>query len=281
MTTLPVLRRIACAVDLSEHSRLALRHAVALANLYGAELVAVHAVSPGELPATADELRRFTADAGRVVASRVVEGVAWRTILEQASELSADALVIGSHGRAGIERLLLGSVAEKVIRRASSPVMTITASTPYERQPSFSRVLCAVDFSPSANRALTYALSVADRAAGQLAVLHVLEMPEVPEEMPECPDYDVDEYWRGYRETSCRRLEEQIPASLRARCSIDVVMAPGASYKEILRNASDGHHDLVVVGTQGRGAVDRLFVGSTAEQIVRAAECPVMTVRPD
>ena len=87
-------------------------------------------------------------------------------------------------------------------------------------------------------------------------------------------------FWKAYRDRSCRWIEASIPEPLRARCTVETVMAVGKAHHEILRRARDGGCDLIVLGTQGRGAFERLLLGSTAEQVVRRSPCAVLTVRP-
>ena len=229
--------------------------------------------------AARESLERFVAAATRrQVECEAVDGQPGRQIVERAAALHADAVVLGTHGRSGVERLMLGSVADRVLRRAPCPVMTVPPGAP--ASPAFSRLLCATDLSPTADRALAAALAVVERSGGRLLVLHALEMPDLPGDIPGCPDYDVEEFWKAYRDRSCRWIEASIPEPLRARCMVETVMAVGKAHHEILRRARDGGCDLIVLGTQGRGAFERLLLGSTAEQVVRRSPCAVLTVRP-
>ncbi len=139
------IRHILCPVDLSETSRHALDHALAIANWYDARVTVFHVFSVPQLliappvgmveelaelrprpEEVADEVRRF---AGLTAASRtdvvVVEGNPVREILDQVERLSADLLVMGTHGRSALSQMLLGSVAENVIRRAPCPVVVV------------------------------------------------------------------------------------------------------------------------------------------------------------
>ena len=115
---------------------------------------------------------------GITIEAAVREGSAAAEILDQAAGMKADLLVIGTHGRSGFERLVLGSVAEKVLRKASCPVMTVPKRLP-DAMPTgpvvYNRILCPVDFSESSLHALKYAISMAKEADGRLTVLHVVE----------------------------------------------------------------------------------------------------------
>src|SRR5688500_17795398 len=175
------IRRILCPVDFSDYSRRALDHAIAIARWYGSTVTALHVVSPapaagyGPGPGTFPpmvltavhrahllaETRAFVeAEGAPGVGTEAVvrEGQTAAEIVDQATGMNADLLVIGTHGRSGFERLLLGSVAEKVLRKARCPVLTVPGRLP-DAVPAgpglFKRILCAVDFSESSMNALT------------------------------------------------------------------------------------------------------------------------------
>ena len=194
------IRRILCPIDFSDYSRRALDHAIAIARWYGSTVTALHVFSPTPVAAygtspevfapivlTAVDRDQLLADTKAFVAAEaapgitieavVREGTTAAEILDQASDMNADLLVMGTHGRSGFERLLLGSVAEKVLRKASCPVLTVPRRLP-DAVPAgpviFKRILCPVDFSDSSLLALKYAKSMAQEADGRLTVLHVL-----------------------------------------------------------------------------------------------------------
>jgi nucleotide-binding universal stress UspA family protein len=295
------IHRILCPVDFSEASRRALEHAAALARWYEARLFALHVVPlvpttlsfpPAISAATMEpvppeafhaELRRFVAPAADTVPAEtvVMSGDPARTVLEQARALEADLVVLGTHGRSGFERLVLGSVAEKVLRRATCPVLTVppaVAEHPATARPPYQRILCPVDFSATSDRALRYAFSLAEEAKARLTVLHVLEwFPE--QEIREHRHFDVPEYRRFLEEDARRRLAEAIPEDVRTWCEPVEKVGCGKPYREILRVAAEDRSDAVVMGVHGRGALDVALFGSTTNQVVRQAHCPVLTVR--
>ena len=139
----------------------------------------------------------------------------------------------------------------------------------------FARILCAVDFSPQSRVALTYALSLATEANGELSVVHVVEVvPQFQELMaPALPDIDA---WMN---DARRRLHEVVPEAARSQCTVSEVVTSGKPYREILLAATDRHSDLIVMGVHGRGVADRFFFGSTTSHVVREAHCPVLTLR--
>ena len=298
------IRRILCPVDFSEHSRRALDHAVAIARWYRSTITALHVVSAVPVAAYAPgplvyepllltgpdrdqlqaNLERFVdaeAAPGVAIECRVREGVAATEILDEAVEMDADLVTIGTHGRSGFERLVLGSVAEKVLRKARCPVLTVSAAQP-DAVPAaavvFKRILCAVDFSDSSMQAMNYAMSLAQEADGELTLLHVL--PEMPEAMAAAPGEGTLADIMRQREADLRaQLQDAIPESVAAYCRIETVMPHGQPWREILREAAARQVELIVMGVQGRGAVDLMFFGSTTQHIVRQATCPVLTIK--
>ncbi|MGH7556160.1 MAG: universal stress protein, partial [Longimicrobiales bacterium] len=192
------INRILCPVDLSEFSRDALRHALALAEWYEAHVTVCHVYSapqpllpvtglPGNAPLLppvqpdeiAEHVRRFCASSlqDREESAEIVvrEGNAAKEIVLLAEQLPADLLVLGTHGRSGFERLFLGSVTERVLRTTHAPVMTIPPPVTQPGPALYKTILCPLDFSDASTRALDYALSLAQEADARLILLHVIE----------------------------------------------------------------------------------------------------------
>jgi nucleotide-binding universal stress UspA family protein len=303
------IKRILCPIDFSEHSRRALEHALAIARWYGSDVAVLHvafavplALGPEPpVPAepTAAQRQRLTAEIPRFVQAAQPGTVRVATVLREganvaavirheADALHADLLTIGTHGRSGINHLLLGSVAEKVLRTAVCPVLTVprSASEPAPAAPiAYKRILCPVDFSDSSMQALQYALSLAQEADAHLTVLHVMtydletEAPEMYETVVADRRLTVEAYREKCEAYSRERLDAAIPRSAREFSTLDTKLAAGKAYREILRIAGDQQMDLIVMGVRGRGAVDRLIFGSTTQHVVRQATCPVLTLR--
>jgi nucleotide-binding universal stress UspA family protein len=301
------IRRILCPIDLSDHSRGALDHAVAIARWYQAKVTVLH-VSPAPIAAYAAgpvvlepmvssaadrehllaEVKAFVAaeSAPRVVIETMLcEGNPATEILDQAGSTEADLLVIGTHGRSGFERLLLGSVAEKVLRKANCPVLTVPkriADIAPARQVLYKRILCSVDFSDSSMHALKYATSLAQETDADLVVLHVVahEFDHAAETAVGAYDagMSVADFLKTREAELCRRLQEAV-SQANEFCSVKPVIAHGKPWREILRVAAQRESDVIVMGVQGRGATDLLFFGSTTQQVVRESPCPVLTLR--
>lgn len=295
------IRHILCPVDLSETSERALVHARALAAWYAADITVLEAIwaalPPIALPAALSsgsetpllapavrqdferELELFCKDGGKEPPrqARVIEGPIVPTILEAASALPADLIVMGTHGRSGFDRLLLGSVTDKILRKATCPVLTIppTASV-VSKNGRYKTILCAVDFSPSSFRGLDYALSLAQETEAAITLAHVIEWPWTTGRPLTATE---DGYRQAARDKALLDLREAVPPDVYDWCRPDVVLGEGRAHEEIVRMARDRQADLIVVGVHGRSALGMAVFGSTANQIIRHAECPVLTVR--
>jgi nucleotide-binding universal stress UspA family protein len=294
------IKHILCPVDFSESSRRALGYAASIARWYGATVTVLHVIPPVSslspaTPAalyppvvfTADDLERFERDLATFAAENcavqpsrmlAVAGGVTSEIVRVAGELPADLLIMGSHGRSGFDRLLLGSVTEKMLRKAPCPVLIVPPHAPESAGPAgepFRAILCAVDFSPASLRALAFAESLAEEADGRLDVLHVLEpgsvFEPVPMGGPRSPATDIAA--RSARD----RLAQLISRDARIYSHVSEIVAAGKAYAEIAREASERHSELIVIGAHG-GHGGLAAFGSTTNHVVREATCPVLMV---
>jgi nucleotide-binding universal stress UspA family protein len=293
-------RRILAAADLSEPSRLALEHAAALARWSGARLAVVNAVAPpdfrliGASPLDAagrerrlDALRRFVQTVTDPSAARLVvrEGEAAAEIAAESLGWGADLVVVGTHGRHGLEHWELGSVAEHVIRTAPCPVLTVPRQSrpplPAGEAP-FRRVLCALDLGPSSGPTLELALALALRARAKTAVLHAME--DVPQDGRRMQLRLGAPLFAAYRDTvekqARQRLREVLPDEVRAACQVEEIVVAGKARRQIVRVAAEREADLVVMGAHGARPFPVTLFGSTAARVVRESPCPVLTVPP-
>ena len=299
------IRRILCPVDFSDYSRRALDHAIAIARWYESTVTALHVFSAAPVAAwgpgpvifqpivlTAVDREQLLTDTkgfieaesapGVAIDAVVREGSTAAEILDQASSMNADLVVIGTHGRSGFERLALGSIAEKVLRQARCPVMTVPPRLP-DAVPAwpvlFKEILCALDFSECSMHALTYALSLAQEADGRLTLVHVLADDVGGQIGMGADDGSLTVVLRQHEADARRLLEQAVPESAAAYCKAESVLLRGKPWKEILRIAAERRAELIVMGVQGRGAADLMFFGSTTQHVVRQATCPVLTLR--
>jgi nucleotide-binding universal stress UspA family protein len=297
------IKRILCPIDFSDHSIHALDHAVAFAKWYGSSITLIHVRPPAPLsyPAGPGMVATFLTPQERaaLLASmnqlqqehcigapctvEVIEVAVATEILATAESSRADLVVLGTHGRSGFERLMLGSITEKVLRRAACPVLTVPAAVASAKPPAelLKSIVCAVDFSDCSMHALTYALSIAKESDANLTVMHVLEVPpDLPPEDTGGP-FSFRDYVESAQQARLARLNKAIPEDARTYCEVDTLVTTGKAYREILRVVEERKAGLLVVGIHGRGAIDRLLFGSTTQHLVRLATCPVLTLRKD
>jgi nucleotide-binding universal stress UspA family protein len=292
------ITQILCPVDFSEISRHALDHAAAIAGWYEARLTLLYVFAnlptmdlPSLVLEDADR-ERLVADLRRMAAAvprevpvdfRVREAqYVHEEILAQLGATRADLLVLGTHGRSGVQRLFLGSVTEKIIRKATCPTLVVpprAPDMPAGAPIQFRRILCAVDFSESSLEAAAYALTLAGQADAQLTLLYVVELPPVLIEEPTVPALDLFRVREAAAADARRRLHELIPEQARTYCTVETAVVEGRAYREILRHATERQSDLIVMGVHGRGALDPLLFGSTTHHVIRASRCPVVIVR--
>jgi nucleotide-binding universal stress UspA family protein len=297
------IRTILCPIDFSDHSRRALQHAVAIARAHKATLVVLHVNPAGAasqvsdslihgtpIPSDlSDEVSRFvqtpeTAGVSIEVVSR--KGIVAEEVLKQARH--SDLLAMGTHGRSGFDRLILGSVTEKVLRKAECPVLVVPGGVPDSLPATpvtFERILCPIDFSDCSRYALNYALSLAQPSAARVTVLHVMvyrmaeEAPEMYETLMSDSRLGLADLHRRFEDYSRERLRSAVAEAVDASATVETQLAVGKPYREILRIAGEQRADLIVMGVHGRGPGDLTFFGSTTNHVVRQAHCPVLTVR--
>lgn len=198
-------------------------------------------------------------------------------ILETIDELDVDLVVMGAHGRRGLRRLLLGSIAEEVVRLASCPVLTVREDSEAVRVPP-DRIVVPVDFSPHSRRALAVAKRMA--AVGtRLDLVHVVENPILPHAYDPQPG-DAERFTFP---VIARRVEEAIAGWVaelggpEVVCQVEVL--EGRAADAITDYAAKADADLVVIATHGLTGLDHLLMGSVSERVVRMAPCPVLTLK--
>ena len=295
------LKRILLPTDFSESAEHAKPYAFALAKAFGAELHVAHAENTaylsyvgmyGQGAVIEPNLEQFRAEARAGMqtvldeaATAGLRGEAHFVIGAPASELTRlaesermDLIVIGSHGRSGFDRFVLGSTAEAIVRRSSVPVLTVKL-----REHEFVRghgvslntILCPCDLSGRTPAAVQTAAEWARRFGAKLVLFHVLdERLDYLALAPEMPLVDRSRF-RANAEEALARF-----ASGLSGISVDTVVDAGAPHKQIAAAVIAMKVDLIIMQTHGHGPVSHLVLGSTAERTVRLAACPVLTFRP-
>jgi nucleotide-binding universal stress UspA family protein len=292
---LQAIRQVLCATDLGPASDEAIRQAAAIAGATGASLEILHVVAmpapapvaevPPIMPSMDELVRSGQAELERRVSAAGVEaGVPRRAVVAtqaihaeitaRAGALSADLLVLASHQGSALGRVLLGSVADQVVRHAECPVL-ITRPTPTR-----GTVLATTDLSDASRLAVQAAASEARRRDADLVVTHCLDLPPegvglggaaVVPAPPDAPDA------RSVgREEARQRVEDFLQ---RAGVEARVVIEDAPPIRGIVTLAETLPAELVVVGTTGKSAIARLLLGSTAEAVIHKAPCSVLAVR--
>jgi len=294
---------ILCPIDLSEASVRPLTYAAALARWYDARLTVLHVVPtfdpitvrPVTVDGTVEVVQPLPREAVLEGLQQVVEsagagsqdvnlaaeaGDASQAIIDQALTLRADLLVMGTHGRSGFTRFMVGSVAEKVLGHAPCPVLMVpphvTEVLPTEVR--FGNILCPMDFSSSAEQAFGFALDLARQADGTVTLLHVIEWLAEEEPRPHAR-FDIPEY-RGHLTTTAHdRMVALAAGESRTWSKIQDKVVFGRAHRQILSVADEISADLIAMGAQGLGGFGLALFGSTMQQVVRAAHCPVLVIR--
>jgi len=290
--------RVLIASDFSEASDAAVRQGVEVANGDAVALchvmpeLGVHALLPqqyesdlswqiAQQPKLAEALR---SQLGRVLPDRQLSpdifielGSDYDQILRRAEQWQADLIAIGTHGRRGISRLLLGSTADQVIRAGQAPVLV---ARPPRKDAVEGAVLAAVDFTDPALPAVEMAAAEAARRGRKLVVMHAMQFPYEGDAamglIGALPALDTPEV-----RSQKRSLASEIITSALARLQAkgEIVIAEDDPAHETLRLADTLPAELIVVGTHGRRGLSRLVLGSMAARIVERAPCSVLVTR--
>jgi nucleotide-binding universal stress UspA family protein len=283
-------KNILFATDFSDSSRRALLHALAMAKRFDAKLTVVHTAPPEAvtpipmepLPLEVDWQKKRAAESlARLEDFEPLHMYPHEIILRQGNpwlEMSGiiddkgiDLVVLGTHGRGVLGTMLLGSVAEQVLRHAKCPVLTVgpgVSPSVVDHEP-LSHILFATDFSEASLRAFPYALSLAQENNAELTLMHVLEQLR-----PMPGDYS-NELLGDYR----KRLSKLVPEDANLWCKPQVLVDVGVAAETIIRTAHDRLVDLIVMGAHPGGLVASHLAWTVVHSVVRHARCPVLTTR--
>jgi nucleotide-binding universal stress UspA family protein len=303
--SVPVFQSILYATDYSPSSMAALPFLRALARRYGATIHVLHVVAPGSWSSapmdsqSALETERsraewemkklITGDAlrGMRVSSAVEQGQFWEVLSAIIGERQVDLVVLGTHGRGGLKKLVLGSVAEEVFRRATCPVLTVGPhiSDGARAEGTGAPVLFATDFSSGSEHALPYAVSLARTAGSPLVLVHAVSsaLTAMPASMdsvavdPRVAAEIITEIESAARRQLGELLTEEEARELKAEYVVESASAP----ELILRIAEKRQAGIIVMGAHQASAhsLTSHLPWATASEVVRAASCPVLTVR--
>lgn len=295
---MPQIDHIVCPVDLTESSTRALAYAFAWARWYGARVHVVYVaplsvvVAPLSGVAVMTEQRpvaEIRLDVERYVATvpnpgvtvdiQVFEGDPPSFIRKQAERFQRVVIVMGSHGRRGLERFVLGSVAERVVGSAVAPTLIVPPHDTHTpaADPVCKRIVCAVDLLPSSLEGLRYALSLAREADASLEVVHVI--PEAGADVIQTTQhFRVPEYLRYRADEALDEIRRHIPAEARQGCTIHERVVFGGIAESILQEARDTRAELIVMGAGDHAHLRALWLGHATTRIANEAVCPMLVV---
>jgi nucleotide-binding universal stress UspA family protein len=284
--------RILVPTDGSSVAEAAVETAVALGGRFGADLHVAHVLELADArPAADDEtvaelveageravarLGRLAGEYGVDATTEVIEGRGpvplHRSILDAAAEFDADCVVMGTHGRTGLERALLGSVTARTLREASIPVVTVDADSALYPEATVDRLLVPTDGDDAAAAAFDHAETLAASTGATLYLVHVINtrvaatgnLGLVLSQLEESGEAIVEE-----TVTNAERLDPD---------RIESALVRGSPDRSIVRYAADYDVDCIVMGTHGRSGIERYVLGSVAERVVRIADVPVVVL---
>jgi len=298
------IHAILVPVDFSDASKHAVGYGLSLARQYNARLILVHIVS-GALPVSfniptesfrlekdeADSAKRELQDLippdrrGGILPETIVRvGDVKDELLAIVSETKADLVIMGSHGRNAVDRWILGSVTERMLRKIPAPVITVSrlgeSSALDKGEPvRLGRILYATDLSEDTFSGLKASIDLAQRYNAQLTVLHVI------------PDFKYA-YWGSgfgnvfgedlerYRKESDEHLTKLVKQFAPKDFKFSTMLPQGEPYREILKAAEQTGAGMIVLDLEERGVIERALLGATAERVIRLAHVPVLSVPP-
>jgi len=274
-------RLILVPTDLSEPAAHALRYASALGERLGAPLLVIYAdafIPPTNFTATTTGVFHLSRDAMLVTAReelrkhaeqnvsarvpfdlRVIIGEALDAIVAQVHQSGAELVVMGTHGRTGVGRLMFGSVTEAVMRVVPVPVIAVNPTATITAD--VERILCPVTFTPACRDALRHAAALA-RGRAPLVLLRPVE---------------DDQTHLGVEELN--RLHRWLPPELTDRCEMKLVAAANEA-EQIVEIARKMQAGLIALGVPAGRSVTEPLLGTVAERVVQRSGCPVLTVNP-
>lgn len=290
MKTRVTIKNVLFATDFSPVSEAAFQYAESIARRFGSKLHALHVVPPdaykyvpggaGEIPWDVNEneadrqMKHLDSRMGEIPhETRIMHGNVADLIHTRIFATGADMLVVGTHGRTGLGRVLLGSVAEHVFRESPCPVLTVGPNvvTDAPREIEFNRVVFATDFSEVSMAAAPYAFSLAQDFQARLTLMHAVGLPLEPMESVQVITAERE-----------KRLRDLLPPDIDLWCRPEYVVKFGDAAQNMLEVAKEQQADLIVLGVRGAGGaigVATHVADAIAHDVVSNAKCPVLTVR--
>ena len=295
------LKKIICTTDFSDSSNIAVAYGIALAKEFKAKLYLSHVI---DLPSvgmygdafsypvgqqdrimdyTREYLKRLIGETSVDWEPLIQMGHAAAEITRLAKEKCVDMVISATHGRSGLKRFLLGSVTGSILRTLPCPLLVVRGPergfvAPEDREIRLQRILMGCDFSPDSHLAFQYGLSLAQEFQSELYLAHVIE-PPVYEDMIKRVEKPEQTFQQDLRTRLNDELKNMVPDEARNWCDPITTLLAGQPHEELIKYAVIHSINLIVMGFRGHSLMETLFVGSTADRVVRRAACPVLLVR--
>jgi nucleotide-binding universal stress UspA family protein len=282
-----LFKKIVCPIDFSEYSDVAFQYAAALAMQNESQLIVCHSILDvtqafvyleGDYAGTVNDalvsnaaarLEAFVAkfDSKIKPSERIMRGDPAQAILDLATRENADLIVMGTHGIGGYDRFLMGSITNKVLHKATMPVLVVCNPTHHylckagPTRVTIDRILCALDLESNNTKFIDLTIFIARMYGADIQFLHVMEEP-----------YEQEQ-------ETMKRLKEIVDPATTIWCKAKCAIKKGRAANEILKTVDEEAIDLLVMGHHSRRPIDELFLGSVAKKLVSTSSCPVMVMR--
>lgn len=273
----------------------AIEHGLSLADWYDATVHALHVIELTDIQAellpdvpadweregdratqeVASRAREFDVD----VVTEVSRGTPYEVILDYVDDHDVDLIAMGTHGRSGLEKFLLGSVTERVVGGVTVPVLCVRRSEKRAEMPpaelSYERILVPTDGSKSARRATDHALELARTYGGTVHALNVVDRTAYAPR----PGLEWDELEGTLAEAGKRSTERIADAADEMGLTVVTAVRDGVPHRVIGQYADEHEIDLIAMGTHGRTGLAKWVIGSVTERVLRSSVIPVLTVK--
>lgn len=296
------LKNILCATDFSDFSNHTIHYGAALAKKFGAKLYVCHVISPptasfdGEAILGIEDLQNRITESAHRQYKKLINGLKIDSeplittghvsdqIADIAQSKEVNLVILATHGRSGLKRLILGSVTERLMRTLHCPVLVVRSPehefiSPADQEITLQRILIGCDFSPDSDLAFQYGLALAQEFQSELHLIHVI-MPPVYKELFKSTVESRDEFQKDLRNQLTEKLTKMVPDNARTWCTPKIDLLAGQPHEEIIKYAVVHTVDLIILGIRGHSLIETLFVGSTTDRVIRGAPCPVLSICP-
>ncbi len=291
-------KSILLATDFSDASEKAFNYAVAIARHYGSKIAIVHVMPPESvsfIPELPGERQRYEARrwmenlASRSELKQIPHetvlraGSVWGVLSAVIHQQDIDLVVLGTHGRSGLKKLVLGSVAEEVVRRAGCPVLTVGPhiDATLSKTGEFRTIVFATDFHSSSAKALDYALFLGNEPETKLILLHVMPPAALPGPGQSFYDEEAVNKWQAKTKATIKeKLQKLLPPAVRLWSEAEYVVGFDFIADGILKAAAARKADLIITGAKRPAfvKVSAHSLGAVSYEVIRRANCPVLAV---